>query len=111
MLTILQRFLRRRTPQPPAPPIFDTCDAFLAALRGHSEARSCFAQTNALPQLRTNQVDVIIYAAAYASDDCSGPVLFSCSHQVLHNAQWPLHAYLRQELEKTTNEINTFFHH
>lgn len=113
MFKVISRWIRparQKHPAPEPPTCFDTTDAFLAALHGHSEARSTWAETNALPDLRSGTVDIVIYAVAYATDDCSGPVLFTCQYPVIERAPWPLPAADQERLERITNEINTFFH-
>lgn len=94
--------------KPPKPTLFDTHQAFQAALRGHSQANSCFAWGRY--ELTAGRATCIILAEAYASEDCSGPALFALKETLFHLVEWPLSMQNSERLEIIINDINTTFH-
>lgn len=110
MLTRLISRFKRPAAKPATPPIFTTHEAFQAALRGHSQVRSCFAWGQYFPYHRTGLVDCVIRAEAYASEDCTGSALFTLVQPIYEGVGWPLRKDLSNNLETIVNQLNITFH-
>lgn len=107
---LISRFKSPAPVAPPKPPIFTTYEAFQAALRGHSQVRSCFAWGQYFPYVGKHIVDCVLQAEAYASEDCTGSALFTLVQPIYEGVAWPLRKDLSNNLETIVNELNTTFH-
>lgn len=100
------RFFRRQPRRAARPEIFQSPEAFCAALRGHSQVHHCFAWGQYFLDIRERVADCVIRAEAYASEDYTAAPLFTMVHTIYEAAPWPLPKPLKDKLENLVESIN-----
>ena len=100
------RFFQRSKNTPVRPvQIFTSVEAFMAALRGHSEVKRCFAWGQHI--LEKGRTDCVVYAEAYdTAEYCDRPALFTMVCTVYEAAEWPLSQPLEENLKRIIDSIN-----